>query len=193
VNWFSAKAAFGLARWVWALALLSVLVISLIIVYHLITAKPKAEAKLAQSQTAAAQANGADAVGVVGAAESGIRPRTILDGVMLMTLAKLKAPMRGLTLLCATLACAACVSGGPIIATPSACSSLLPLEWKDGVPGAPCLTATRSATGRSFPTPQAGQLDKANDHYVSAVGIVARCEARDAKAITHAKRGFLGL
>jgi hypothetical protein len=110
-----------------------------------------------------------------------------------MTLAKLKAPMRGLTLLCATLACAACVSGGPIIATPSACSSLLPLEWKDGVPGAPLPDGNTVGDWEKFSDAEAGQLDKANDHYVSAVGIVARCEARDAKAITHAKRGFLGL
>lgn len=38
-------------------------------VYHAITARPKAEAKVATNQTQAAQQNGADAVNTVGAAQ----------------------------------------------------------------------------------------------------------------------------
>lgn len=45
-----------------------------------------------------------------------------------------------------------------------------------------------------FGDAQTGQLDKSNDHYVSAVGIIQRCEARDTTAVTKAtKKRFLGL
>lgn len=40
---------------------------------------------------------------------------------------------------------------------------------------------------------QTGQLDKANDRYRAAVGIVSRCEARDAAAVKAARPRFLGL
>jgi hypothetical protein len=39
-----------------------------------------------------------------------------------------------------------------------------------------------------------GKLDIANDRTVSAIGIVERCEARDAEAVKRAtRRRFLGL
>nr|WP_299914389.1 hypothetical protein [Sphingomonas bacterium] len=44
-----------------------------------------------------------------------------------------------------------------------------------------------------FGDAQTGQLDKANDHYVSGVGIVQRCEARDAAAVKKARPKFLGI
>jgi hypothetical protein len=37
-----------------------------------------------------------------------------------------------------------------------------------------------------------GKLDVANDRTVSAIGIVERCEERDAKAVKRARRGFFG-
>lgn len=39
----------------------------------------------------------------------------------------------------------------------------------------------------------AGQLDVANDRYVSGVGIIKRCEQRDKDAVTPPKKHFLGL
>jgi len=40
---------------------------------------------------------------------------------------------------------------------------------------------------------QTGALETANGRYVDAVGIVGRCEARDAKAVAKAKPRFLGI
>lgn len=45
----------------------------------------------------------------------------------------------------------------------------------------------------AFGDAQTAQLDKANDRYVSGVGIVSRCEARDAAAVKRAKPKFLGI
>jgi hypothetical protein len=44
-----------------------------------------------------------------------------------------------------------------------------------------------------FGDAQTGQLDKANDHYTSAIGIVQRCEARDKAAVVKSDRhGLFG-
>ena len=40
---------------------------------------------------------------------------------------------------------------------------------------------------------QTGQLQIANDRYTSAVGIVGRCEARDAAAVKKARPKVLGI
>lgn len=40
----------------------------------------------------------------------------------------------------------------------------------------------------AFGDAQTGQLDKANDRTVSAIGIVERCEARDRQAVASASR-----
>jgi hypothetical protein len=46
----------------------------------------------------------------------------------------------------------------------------------------------------SFADQQTGQLDKANDRALAAIGIIERCEARDQAAVKRARRGrFLGL
>ena len=104
-----------------------------------------------------------------------------------------RVPARPLILLCATLGLGACVAGGPLVATPSACSTLLPPEWLAGVPSAPLPDGETVADLAAFSDAQTGQLDKANDRYVSGVGIVARCEARDAKAVSKSRPQFLGL
>jgi len=76
---------------------------------------------------------------------------------------------------------------------PSACSSLLPSEWLGGVVGAPLPDGDVVADWQAFADAQTGQLDKSNDRYRAAIGIVGRCEARDAAAVKRAGRGFLGL
>lgn len=45
----------------------------------------------------------------------------------------------------------------------------------------------------AFGDAQTAQLDKANDRYGAAVGIVARCEERDAKAVRASRGRFLGI
>lgn len=81
--------------------------------------------------------------------------------------------------------------GGPRIVTPSAaaCSALLPPEWRQGVPGAD-LPADASNMGDwiSFADAQTGRLDQANGRTHDAIGIVERCESRDAAAVRQATR-----
>lgn len=106
---------------------------------------------------------------------------------------KLPAPARLSILLCALLAVPACVNAPPIVATPSACSTLLPAEWLKGVPGAPLPDGETVGDWVAFSDAQTAQLDKANDRYVSGVGIVSRCEARDAAAVKRARPKVLGI
>lgn len=74
------------------------------------------------------------------------------------------------------------------MAAPSACSSLLPSEWREGVPGADLPTGSTVGDWIAFGDAQTGQLDKANDRTRAAIGIVERCEERDAAAIRKARR-----
>lgn len=83
---------------------------------------------------------------------------------------------------------AGCVGAPPIVATPSACSALLPPEWRQRVPGAPLPEGSSVADWVSFADQQTGQLDKANDRTLAAIGIVERCEARDQAAVKAARR-----
>jgi len=93
----------------------------------------------------------------------------------------------------AILLCAACVATPPIVATPGACSSLLPAEWRAGVPSAVLPDGSTVGDWIAYADAQTGQLDKANDRYSAAVGIVERCEARDAAAVKQSRRKFLGV
>lgn len=86
-----------------------------------------------------------------------------------------------------------CASAPVIVTTPAACSSLLPDDWKKGVPGAPLPEGNTVADWVSFGDAQTGQLDKSNDRYVAGVGIIERCEARDRQAIKQARPKFLGI
>jgi hypothetical protein len=84
-------------------------------------------------------------------------------------------------------------AGTPIVtAAPSSCATLLPPEWKQGVDGAPLPQGDTVADWEVFADAQTGKLDQANDRTKDAIGIVERCEARDAAAIKHATRGFFG-
>ncbi len=79
------------------------------------------------------------------------------------------------------------------MAAQSACSSLLPGEWREPVPGAPLPDGQSVGDWIAFGDAQTGQLDKANDRTVSAIGIVERCEERDREAVRKARRKFLGI
>jgi hypothetical protein len=79
-----------------------------------------------------------------------------------------------------------------VISTPNSCASLLPAEWKQGVAGAPLPDGNTVGDWVSFADAQTGKLDQANGRTKDAIGIVERCEARDAKAVKKATRGFFG-
>lgn len=91
--------------------------------------------------------------------------------------------------------CSAFSTGRPIV-TPSsaACSSLLPESWREGVPGAPLPEGSTVGDWVAFGDAQTARLDQANGRTRDAIGIVARCESRDAQAVQRAtRRRFLGL
>lgn len=96
-------------------------------------------------------------------------------------------------LILAPLLLAGCVGSPPIISAPSACSTLLPTEWLDGVQSAPLPDGQTVGDWVAFSDAQTGQLDKANDRYKAGVGIVSRCEVRDAAAVKRSKPKFLGI
>lgn len=75
----------------------------------------------------------------------------------------------------------------------SACSTLLPSEWRAGVPGADLPAGDTVGDWIAFGDAQTGQLDKANDRTRAAIGIVERCEERDRAAVQRARPRFLGL
>lgn len=110
-----------------------------------------------------------------------------------MKFANPRAPLRLLPILFATLACVGCAGAPPIVATPAACSSLIPDSWRKGVPGAPLPKGDTIGDWIAFADAEAAQLDKANGRTIDAIGIFERCEARDAKAVKRARPKFLGI
>lgn len=107
------------------------------------------------------------------------------------------------------LGAAACVSAPPIVAAAGSCPDLLPGEWEKGVepadapPEAPPKPADVKAqldwtleqlkNWVSFGNESDARLGMANDRYRDAVGIVRRCDARNAKAIRGARSKVLGV
>lgn len=110
-----------------------------------------------------------------------------------MPFVMLKAPTRLLTLLCAMLCLPACVSAPPIVSTQSACSKLLPPEWEGGVEGAPLPEGLTVADLAAFGDAQTGQLDKSNDRYRAATGIMARCEEWVRRGVERSRPRFFGI
>jgi hypothetical protein len=70
------------------------------------------------------------------------------------------------------------------------CSQLLPAEWKQGVAGAELPEGNSVGDWVAFGDAQTARLDQANGRTSDAIGIVERCEARDAAAVKRARRGF---
>lgn len=107
----------------------------------------------------------------------------------------LKARVILLTLAPVMLVLPACVAGPPIVTTQGAgCASLIPVDWKQGIPGADLPEGSTVGDWIAFADAQTGRLDQANDRAISAIGIVERCEARDAEAVRRAvRRRFLGI
>jgi hypothetical protein len=104
-----------------------------------------------------------------------------------------KVPMRLLPPLCAMLALPACVSAGPILATPGACSTLIPDSWRAGVEGAPLPDGETVGDWIAFADAQTGRLDVANGRTADSLAIIERCEERDRRAVQRSRPKFLGL
>ena len=79
------------------------------------------------------------------------------------------------------------------MAASSACSSLLPADWREGVAPAPLPGGTTTGDWIAFADAQTAQLDKSNDRYKAGVGIIERCEARDRAAVKASRRKILGV
>lgn len=77
-------------------------------------------------------------------------------------------------------------------ASAAGCSSLVPAEWREGVAGAALPQGDTAGDWIAFADAQTGRLDQANGRTRDAIGIVERCEARDAAAVGRARRGWLG-
>ena len=104
-----------------------------------------------------------------------------------------KVPMKWSILLCAMPGLAACAGGPPIVTIAGAgCAALLPSEWRAGVVPAPLPDGVTVGDWIAFADAQTGKLDEANGRTRDAIGIVERCEARDAEAVKRARRGRLG-
>jgi len=101
--------------------------------------------------------------------------------------------MRRLILISSGLLLSGCVSAPPIVSTPTACSTLLPPEWREGVQGADLPQGSTVGDWIVFADAQTGQLDKANSRYNESVGIIERCEQRDREAVRKSRRKFLGV
>lgn len=99
-----------------------------------------------------------------------------------------KARPRRFLLLLPVLAVTGCVGAPPIVAAGSACSALLPAEWKIPVSGARIPDIDTAAEWIAFGDAQTAQLEKANDRTSTAIGIVERCEERDRQAVSRARR-----
>ena len=103
-----------------------------------------------------------------------------------------KVPMRQSILLFAMPALAACVGGPPIVTTSGAgCAMLLPAEWRAGIVAAPLPDGVTVGDWVAFADAQTGKLDEANGRTRDAIGIVERCEGRNAAAVKTARRGWL--
>ena len=103
-----------------------------------------------------------------------------------------KVPMLRSILPCAMLALAGCAGGPPIVTLSGAgCAALLPSECRGGVVAAPLPDGVTVGDWIAFADAQTGKLDEANGRTRDAIGIVERCEARDADAVKRAKRGLM--
>ncbi|RSY83102.1 hypothetical protein DAH66_12600 [Sphingomonas koreensis] len=61
------------------------------------------------------------------------------------------------------------------------------------MPGAPLPAGDTVGDWVAFADAQTAQLDKANGRTADTIGIVERCEARDAEALKRAKPKLLGI
>lgn len=79
-------------------------------------------------------------------------------------------------------------SAPTVLSTPNSCATLLPADWKQGVPGADLPTGDTVGDWVAFADAQTGKLDMANGRTRDSISIIERCEARDAAAVKKATR-----
>lgn len=79
-------------------------------------------------------------------------------------------------------------SAPTVLSTPNSCATLLPADWKQGVPGVELPTGDTVGDWVAFADAQTGKLDMANGRTRDAIEIIERCEARDAAAVKQATR-----
>ena len=96
------------------------------------------------------------------------------------------------------LAVTGCVTSPPIFAPTSRCSELVPAEWREGVGHAPAPAQLIDALAQlkawiGFGTAEAAKVEAANGRTRDTLGIIERCEKRDATAIKASRPKFLGL
>ena len=104
-----------------------------------------------------------------------------------------KVPTRQLILASMMLAGAGCVNSPPIVTTQSAgCASLLPSEWKQPLPPPPIPDGATVGDWIGFSVELGNWGQKGYDRAADTIGIVSRCEARDAAAVKRASKGFFG-
>lgn len=68
----------------------------------------------------------------------------------------------------------------------------MPPEWRRGVDGAELPAGETVGDWIAFGDAQTARLDQANGRTRDTIGIVERCEARDAAVVGRARRGFFG-
>ena len=98
--------------------------------------------------------------------------------------------VRIISAFCPLLILAACTS--TVTATPNSCISVIPVEWRAGVPGVPLPSNDTIGEWIAFGDGQTGKLDQANGRTRDTIEIVERCENRDKQAVRRATRGFFG-
>ncbi len=97
--------------------------------------------------------------------------------------------LTGLSLIALT----GCVGAPVIQSTPSQCSELLPASWRTPVAGADLPEGNTVGDWIAFGDAQTGKLDVANGRTLDTIGIIERCEERDAKAVKASRSKFLGI
>jgi hypothetical protein len=83
--------------------------------------------------------------------------------------------------------------GGTLTTRPAGCSSLIPADWENGTPAAEigAAIAAGAATVGDWQVQadrEAARADTADDRTRASIGIVRRCEERDAAAVQRATR-----
>jgi hypothetical protein len=104
----------------------------------------------------------------------------------------MESAMKAILAAAFTLSLGGCMGAPVVTASSDSCSSLIPSEWKQGVAGAPLPDGNTVGDWEVFADAQTGKLDQANGRTTDTIGIVERCEARDAAALKRATRGFFG-
>lgn len=99
--------------------------------------------------------------------------------------------MRSLIACLACLLLPACMTSGPIVATPADCWSYIPRAWWEPVKPPPLPDAQTVGDLIVFADQLAGKLDTANGRFDDTRHIVTECEKREREAADRARGGLL--